>query len=528
MKKLAFLSTLLFIGTLSALVSTRLWALDLQTVVLKDISSSGKSILIDQGSLENLSEGAYASFFIQEGVSHPKIFFVAEGQLVKTFPKKSYWYLKKIYSPNAIKRDMKLLILTASVVNSGRSLKIKSKTVVRSKDDYKELQDFLDENKDNVPNRLVKEGENFESTADIFPENANRVAADPDVDVLLTNYETFMTKTGTYYSEEYGDLTKQRFFVDNVEVNLSDIKWVEEKKLLNSVSENYVKKTNDMKYGIKGFYADQEKLKEMPDIGRNGSNNSVYAEYKRQEKEATTIHPKVAAKFKRDGALWSADMDDATLRRYFIQTGLEKEIKRRELAINELDGHELIFHYSNAVRTHGNNEDPNYQGRGYNFGLAYDLHLSKVSPNLKNWSVQFFIEKEQNQYSTGYYNAHSSEFSYGIFVNYYFYNNPLTLDSFSYLVGLGFKSGNATLESTRLSKEYTYQVMSAPALQLMGKYRFRTGDLTEESINVGASFNFGINLDVKNLTTNQEIEDDIDGKFSVIDLKYTLGMSVFF
>jgi phage terminase large subunit-like protein len=62
----------------------------------------------------------------------------------------------------------------------------------------------------------------------------------------------------------------------------------------------------------------------------------------------------------------------------------------------------------------------------------------------------------------------------------------------------------------------------------MGKYRFRTGDLREDNINVGASFNFGINMDIKNFTTNQELEDEIDGKFSVTDLKYTLGMSVFF
>ena len=516
---------MLFIGSLSS----RAWALDLETVALKDISSSGKSILIDLGTLDEVEEGSVAKFFVQLGpISAPKVFLVAEGQLIKAMPKQSYWYLKNIIIPKAIKKDSKVLMLTTEQVNSGRTLTIKTRTIVRSDEDYDELQDFLAENSQNVPDRLVKEGHQFEATPDVFSDESKNTDPNKNIDVLLTKYEVYKKTSGNSYTEEYGDMTNQRYFINKIEVSLGDIKKAEDKKLLDSVALNHQTKTNEMKYGLKGFYADQEKLKEIPDMSRNGSNDSIYKSYKEQEKEAALIHPKVAAKMKRDGAQWSADMDEGALRRYFIQSGLDKEIKRREIARSELDGHEIMLHYSNGMTTHGNPDDPNYQGRGYNFGLAYDLHLSKISPNLKNWSVQFLIEKEEAQYSTGYFNAKSDEFSYGAFVNYYFVNNPLTIDSLIFLAGLGVKSGTATVTNSEFTKDYSYQVLSTPALQLMGKYRFRTGDLSEDTVNVGASVNIGLNVDVKNLSTNEELEDEIDGKFSVVDLKYTIGMSLFF
>lgn len=525
MKKLAFFLILLFSGIFSAQV----WSIDLEPVSLQEISTTGRSLIIDRGSLENFGEGSIARFYVQKGPKEfPKIFLVAEGELIKSFPKKSYWYLKVVTLPDAIKKDSKLLILTMDQINSGRSFKARSKTVVRSTKDYESLEDFLDKNKTNVPDRLVKEGKNYEASPDIYERPLDHTRPAPEVDALLTNYETYKVKLGNNYSEEYGDLTQEKYFVGNQEMSLGDVRKTEDKKLFESVHLGMVEKVNGMKYGLKGFYADQEKLKEMPDVSIQGTNASVYEEYKAQEKVVSRIKPKVAAKMKRDGGLWTADMDDVTLRRYFIESGLEKEIRRRDHALNELDGHEIMVHYSGGLSTHGNADDPNYQGRGVNYGIGYDMHLSKISADLKKWSLQFVLEKEQTQYNTGVYNARSNEFLYGVYGNYYFINNPLTLNSMIYSAGIGIKGGSSKIAAATLSKEYSYQVLALPALQLMGKYRFRTGDLREDNLNIGMSFNFGINFDVKSLTTNESLDDDINGKISVNDLKYTLGMSLYF
>ena len=406
-------------------------------------------------------------------------------------------------------------------------MKLRNHHVVLSKSNGDDVDSYLEQNIENVPARFAKAGANYEPSPDIFEQNEMKDLT-PDADVVVTTYENYRTKGGTYFSEEYGDETTQKYFIGNTEVALGDIKKAEDKKLFDSIADNYVKKANGMKYGVKNFYSEIEKVKEMPELNKKGSQASTYDEIKNQKKEADHISPVAIAKVNRDGDQWSSDMDDASLRRYFIKTGMEKEARRRELALNELDGHEIIIQYSNALMSHGNTQDPNYQGRGYNLGISYDLHLSRTSPDLKQWSLQFVLESGVTEYDTGIYNARSEETSYGAYLNYYFINNPLTLNSFIYLAGIGIKNGSASVFSPDLSKEYSYQALTLPALQVMTKYRFRTGDLNEDTVNIGASLNFGINLDIKHLSVIDRLEDDINSKISVYDLKYTLGMSVFF
>lgn len=524
MKKLSFLSSLLitscFVG--------QVWAFGLDEVTLQDISTSGKSMVIDRGVLEKMEEGTYAKFFIQKGPKeYPKVFLVGEGELVKSFPRKSYWVLKKVLIPNVFKPDSKILMLTIDTVTKGRPLKVRNHHVVMSKSNGDDVDAYLDQNKENVPARLVKQSSGYEPSPDVF-EKEEMKDLTPEADVMVTTYENYKEKGGVYYSEEYGDQTSQKYFIGNIQVALGDIKKAEDKKLFDSVADNYVKKANGMKYGVKGFYSEIEKVPEMPELNRKGTEASMSDEAKYRRKQNDHVSPQALAKIERDGDQWSADMDDAALRRYFIKTGMEKEARRRELALNELDGHEILIHYSSAMASHSNSTDPNNQGRGYNLGISYDLHLSRTSANLKNWSLQFMFEKGLVDYDTGVYNARSEETSYGAYLNYYFINNPLTLNSFIWLAGVGVKNGSASVSAMELSKGYSYQVLTLPALQLMTKYRFRTGDLTEDTVNVGASLNFGINLDIKNLSVIDQVDDDINSKFSVNDLKYTIGMSVFF
>lgn len=524
MKKLAKFMTVLitsaFFGYSHAVV--------LSEVTLEDISTSGKSLVLDRGTLEEYSEGLFARFYLQKGPKEfPKVFLVAEGELVKSFPRKSYWILRKIHIPDAIKSKNKILIQTSSSVSSGRPLKIRNHHVVMSEKLFRDVDDFINQNQDNVPSRLIKAGGAYEASNDIF-ESEEIKDTTPDADVVVTTYETYKNKPGNYYSEEYGDLTGQRFFIGNKEVLLGDIKKAEDKKLFDSMSDAYVKKTNGMKYGLKSFYSEVEKTPGMNEINAKGVMASVYEESRAEKKKEDEISPRAIAKYKRDGEHWSSDMDDASLRHYFIETGIEKEVRRRELALNEREGHEVILSYSGSVLSHGNTTDPNYQGRGYNLGISYDLHLARTSPNLKNWSLQFLLESGVTEYDTGFYNARSEEISYGAYLNYYFINNPLTLNSFIWLAGVGMKNGSSSLFTPDFSKEYSCQVLTLPSLQLMTKYRFRVGDLKEDTANIGASLNFGVNLDFKNLSVIDRLDDNINGKFSVTDLKYSLGMSVYF
>lgn len=520
MKKL----TVLFVLTGLVVFGRPLWALSLDEVVLSEFSSSGQSMVIDRGEMEEYKEGDYAHFFLQKGPKeNPKIFLVSEGELVKTFPRKSYWLMRKIHIPDALVTGHKLLVLTSQAVKVGRPLKIKTRHVVMNSEEFSDVDDFLAQNQDNVPARLIKEEKNYEAGDELFEQDKV-----PEADLEISTYEGYRNKSQTYYSEEYGDLTTQKYFIGNREVALGDIKNAEDKKLFESMSKGYQNQVANMKYGVKDFYRDQEKTPGNSEMNKSISIKSSYDEAREDKKEKVAISPRAIAKIERDGEQWSEDMDQKSLRRYFIQTGMEREVRRRELALNELDGNEIMFHYSGSMVDHSTADDENYRDRGYHLGLGYDLHLSRTSPDLKQWSIQFLLERGVINTDIGSRNGRGEEGFYGAYLNYYFINNPLTIKSFIYLMGIGIKSGKSDISAPELTKDYSYQVLTLPSLQLMSKYRFRTGDLAEETVNVGASVNFGINLDVKNYTASDLIEDEIDSKFSNTDLKYFIGMSVYF
>lgn len=504
---------------------SQVFAIGLEEVVLLEMSSSEKSIVIDRGALEKYDEGTYAKFFVQTGdADFPKIFLVAEGKLVKSFPRKSYWYLSLVHLPKLVHTGGHLLVLTSSVVTNGRPMKVKQRHVVLPPDQYASADEYLEQNKHNVPDRLLKNSAGYEGSDEFY--ETKKV---PQADLQIQTYEKMKKLAGTKFSDDYGDETEERFFIGNREVKIGDIKNNEDKKLLDSIALGYQEKTNSQKYSLSnGLYKNQKKIPGSREFNEQTTVMSVYDEAREEKRLRATISPKATAKILRNGPAWSEDMDDVALRRYFIHTGLEHEERRRELVLNELDGNEIMLHYSGSVSDHTSPLDQNYRSLGYMLGLGYDLHLSRTSKNLKDWSLQFVLEIGVSDYDIGEQNARGQEGYYGAYLNYYLVNNPLTLNSFIWLAGIGLKAGSVKMQSRELSKEYSYQALALPAMQLMTKYRFRSGDLTEDTVNVGASFNAGVMLDVKRLSVIDSLDDNINGKISVNDIKYLVGMSVYF
>lgn len=520
-----FLPLMILIGVV-CLKWTGVYALGLDEVELVGVSTTKKTVIVDRGLLENYAEDSYGKFFVQAGpADFPKIFLVAEGKLVKSFPKKSIWSLSKIHHPNLIDTRLHLLALTSSEVTAGRPIKVKQRHVVLSTNQYGSVENYLDENKNNVPEKLVKESRDYEESDELY--ETKKV---PEADLQIQTYEALRKKGGVQISDQYNDEMEEKYFLGNREVNVGDITKGEDKKLLDSLAQGLVSKTNSLKYGLtNGLYKDQQKDPGNREINKKLTITSVYDQVKEERKAQEEISPAAVAKINREGAQWSEDMDEPTLRRYFIRTGLEHEERRRALALNELDGNEILFHYSGSMIDHTSSADQNYRNLGYSLGLGYDLHLSRTSKNLKYWSLQFLLEKGVSDYDIGGgLNARGQEGYYGAYVNYYFINNPLTLNSFIFLAGVGLKSGTIEMDAPDLSKKYSYQVLALPAFQLMTKYRFRSGDLSEDTVNVGASLNAGVSLDMKRLSVIDSLEDNINGKISINDIKYLLGMSFYF
>lgn len=503
------------------------WGTSLLEIEILEISKSKKAASINMGQLEKIAENEKGKFFLQSGtLDFPKIFLIAEGQLVKSFPKKSYWVLDKIYHPELFNKNINLLLLTKSNALLGRQTELRNKTIIYPSDEYENEMDFKEKNKNEVADKFLLEEFTQESTAELndIDKNLNEKNYLEDKKYLkLKNLDK------SKFSDEFGDYIQTKYWANGKILTVGNLKNKEDKKIFDRMAKGLINKTNGLKFGLSnGLYVNQKKSPIDHEINDQITMDSISSNYNEEQKKNEQISKEALALIKRDGENWSEGMDNETLRRFFIRTGMLEEKERREKVINELDGNEILIYFSNGMSSHTSQSDESYQALGYDFSFSYDLHLSRTAAKLKDISLEFIFDNGVTNYDIGGQNAKSKESRYGIYLNYYFLNNPLTLYNFIGEFGVGIKAGSANIESQNISKSYTYQIFSFPSFKLMTKYRFRTGDLKENTVNVGASINAGLILENKKLTVIDKVEDSINGRIRVEDMKYFLGMSVFF
>lgn len=491
------------------------------------VSSSEKSLALDIGSNEDCNEGNYAYLLIQRGsLDRPKLFLVGAYKVIKSFPSKCYLLQQKSYIKNKVVVDEKVIVLFDSKIKIGRETNYNFKKVIYNKDEYLDANEFAQENSENIPDKLIAFKNKFERSEKLL-EDDQLIEYDKE----LVTYDTYKAAGSKHFSDDYLEEIKGLTYLLPSKYEIGNIKKVEDLKLLNSDTSHLIKKINSQRYGLmNGIYKDSRRSDKMPEFQERMSLNNAYQLEQDNLRKADVIDPSVLNKMKNDGDLWSSDYDAKALRRYFVSTGLMREKMRREAALSELDAHEIMLLYTGNMQTHVANSDidPNYQSTGYNLSLSYDLHLFKVSPDLINWSLQFLAERGVSYYDLTILNGRSEEGVFGLYVNYYFLNNPNTVHAFIGEIGAGMKFGVATMGADQLSTSYSYSVLTAPAFQLLTKYRFKTGDETAEEAKIGFSFNGGLIYEMKSLKIMNSPVEKIKTNINVSDLKYTLGMSIYY
>ncbi len=490
-------------------------------------SKSGNSLALDLGDLEGYYPGIIAKIYLQRGdINDPVLFHVANAELIKSFPNKSLWFIDKILIENGLDLDKSVLLVAVSDVTKGRKLRIKNKLVGISNREYNSVEDYKSKNNHNIPSKYIDEIENYEDLDQLFEETKIEEA-----DVIVENHQGFYTESNQNGSMEFEDSIEGKYLIKDKMARIGDIKNEYDKKIFESVTTGIQEKYNDRKFSlVNGLYFNQKKDTGDRELNSRVSLISTFEREKEENREKTIIHPKVYAKVKRDGDMWSGDMNDDTLRRYFVETGLESEYERRRVVLNENDGHELIFQYGGNLSSHvlTQDVDPAYQNLGYHLNIGYDLHLSRTAFELKYWSVQLMAEWSSNFYDAGGFNAKSQEGVYGAYLNYYLLNAPITLKQFIVEFGAGMKFGKSRLHADTLDQRYAFQVVSFPALQLITKYRFTLKDANPNNFHMGYGLHAGITFEMKRLSLQDEPTESIQQVISVKDLKYVMGLNIYY
>ncbi|RLA64753.1 MAG: hypothetical protein DRQ88_10475 [Epsilonproteobacteria bacterium] len=442
------------------------------------VSKSGRSMIWARGVFEGIRKGTTGVFVYKNEK-------VAIGEVVRVLPEKSYWILRDIKRPEALKNNQTLSFFADENFLRGRiPEKIKRKKVVLSKG--QKVSDFENElRRGGVPDRVVKlEDDHREGPAlKVSPQRE-------DFTVETIDYTTWLDD-GLQAVEEYDEVLENKKIGEfKTPVPESIIQKKSKAELIGSTANGVIKRTN---------------YKKMESLDRK-----------------RMIDKKFVRMREREGPLWSADLDDRQLRRYVLETGMVEEKKRQEFAMENRFMDEFVLRFNKSFPRAQNAPFDSNQADGYSWSVGYELHLMRLTRVLDSFSVEAFFEYGNGYYEMGAENIRSNQFALNLSASWYFLNLPSNLGKFLGHLGVGGRLGEAYLDAASFTKSYNYQLRSFPWYYLEFKYRFDDGEVNND-LAWGLSFMFSyLNTE---LTVMETLLDDIRGNINMDEVRWSIGLN---
>lgn len=504
------------------------YSFEIESVELLEVSTSGRSVLLNRGESEGLKNGTVAKFFLQSGTpSAPKLIPVAFGRLIKVGETKSYWLLNQIQHGVALKSGQRLVFVEKNEdVLPGRSeLEIAQKQVVTSGGIHP-LKYFEDEKRGISKELVFKEGE-----SEIVEEN-ERTKLSEGTHLNATQFDQWASSKGLDYVEEYmTEVSKKNIDNPQSRIETAQITKAYNENLTRSQADGTANKINSLKDGLRDLYWKQERDENLTFLPKRVIVNNIYQDSleKRNAKRSQAISPEAVAKARREGPRWSSDMTDKELREYVVRTGISEEVVRQRAAVNELDSHEMTIHFATSLMDHTSQDDANHRGRTYAFALGYEYHLSRLFKNWLKLSLEANVEWSRGLYQVGpLHNATFQEGAYKLMTNYYIYNKPTTVKNILVYLGTGIKVGQAKAGNFEFTEKHRYDMIAFPMFQLGLKYRFLSGDEVDNAVGVGFGLNTKLSIEPLSYTLDGQATEQVEGSFSLTDTKLFVGMSMYF
>ena len=512
-----------FILTLMLTFAAATHAQDMSRAKLIKISRSGKTFILNRGHLDQLKVGTLAKMFNQRGSrNNPELVYIGEAEAVHVLPKKSYWYFQDLDN-SSIYRECDILTYATQEKNlSGRPVRLKTRKIVLPQG--KGIVRYLREEDLGMRSELIFKASEFEKGKDYIRTDIQR-----DEHIIAKNFEVWKRKQGLEYIDEYINKVEAREQSGISErINRDKVKRKEEKEIFDSTITGIQAKINNLDFGLTGLYKEQEKDAEIREITKRVQIENVYEKKQRERREERFIGPYAVEKIRRQGQRWSADLNDEELRRFFIQSGIEKERRRQEFSLDRRAGNEVLLRATTELANKTTVEDNNNQNTGYSLLIGYEFHLSRTHLEITQWTVEFNAERALRYYDLGGINGRFEEGSFFGAVNYYLFNRPDMVRRYLFYGGIGIRRGNATVTSPSLSKDYEFSFFSIPTIQAGAKYRFSAGDERQDGFDVGVGANFLIQSELTRYSSTSEVTDDIAALFITTNLRLSFGFSIYF
>lgn len=500
----------------------------LESVEVKHVSSSGRSFVLSRGHLEGFREGLKAQFLSVTGpLDAPQIQKIGYGDLVKITPTESFWVLNEMNHSHRTKAGEKIRLIRQDLALQGlRTQIVRQRKVILSAGQRAEQ--VRVERQQGMPDELIY-GDSDQYESIVLPLDKNNTSA---VDLETTEYGNWSEKDRPEFNSEAMEELEVKFVSEWSNVGDADeIREEDQREVFRSYVDSFVDRINRQKVGLKSLY--QKNLDEVhhDEVQYVVDKQNLYFQKLNPEAKEVSLQPHALQKIKRDGPLWSADLDDQQLRGFMVSSGIAQERRRQELSVSEGESHEVIFRANTSLVKNTNPDDPNFQNLSYGLSASYEYALQRIAPVMSSFTLDLEIFTSLNFYEMGEeLNGRFQDSGFGGALNYYFYNGPFTVDRLTLYGGFGLKRSSASGSSEFLitKSSYNYQVLTLPSFHLGAKYRFPMKESYKKEFKVGYGLNALLSFERKELSVQEELEDPIYSSFSVNDTRLSIGMSFYF
>lgn len=502
----------------------------LERVQVEAVSSSGKSLILNSGHLKGLRLGDHAQVLRVSGpADRPQLKSVGLAEVIRVTPRESYWFLHDQNRAHSVKAGAQVSLMRRSQALQGlREQNVLQRKVVLSSG--QKIEDELEERLRGMPDGLVSERRKKYNSRQLNVKDRDKTT----YDLETSQYDVWSKKRRPDFMEQ----AMREFEVDYIG-QLEDVSGAEKvrrensHKVFQSYVNNVIETLNSRPGGLSELYQRDMDKSYKNYVGDVLVKRNLYSQVTEPEEERIGLKPHALEKMKRDGPLWSADLDDRQLREFMVKTGLVEEVQRRDRALNRVLGHEVLLRASTGLVKHTNADDPNFQNVNYSLSAAYEYALKRASDFLSSWTIEAEVFTGINFYEMApELNGRFQESGFGASANYYFYNSPDTIDKLIFYAGLGLRRSSATGGSKILEgqQSYNYQVLSLPLYQLGAKYRFRAGDSYKNDLKIGMGLNFLLSFESKNLSVigEDELDSPVYSSFDIQDTRLAVGLSLYF
>lgn len=487
------------------LCALQVHAIDDFIVTLKQISSSGKTIVVDAGHVGSLNENEYGILLQKVMQEDGRTIFkpVARLRAIKVYSNESVWVSYKTFEPSALKVGRGLFLFTETQVLRGRAdLSIKRLRLVTNDGSAKELANFLIEGEANLRQK--------DEYTPIVKTHEKKVILDKDLELIdldkwkdsrVGDYKEATSIYRSAHAKEFSDRKRVQTF---------------EKMLV-----AFLNKYNNPSFDYDEFYQEQKRSKNnqiFPDKSVAQTYNDFY-ENKVQDKFAK--EEKFQANIQKKGEAWSDGYSDEELSELLNKINIVQEKqRRRKLIAFKYDSQAYISTGFNLVGNQSKSDPNTSNSTKTDFELAWEFYLLKKYNNLKKFTLETSLRQAKDGYGAGDLNVQSTEYSMGIHINWYPYYGPETVGRNIIYLGLLTRFGYSRLVNETTGEEGNYQVSTFPGLRAGIKYNFKNS--------YGVRLTTGLeNINVSRIKRSLD-EGALPNNASYLEGKVGFGLSKFF